>query len=805
MSQTLTYVMGGDRRAHVDNIQDFKVDFSDDNHNWVQARQFERGMRQVFVNVTNEDGTPFDLTGCNVWFEGLLPKTANGDFRVIDDKGYVALDPSAGHFRFDMPGHAFTVAGSYRQAFFRIVKNGNSVTTLEFDLDVLADKVIDGLVPKDWIGPFEEIADKLVDDLQKHTDSADKIIADFQKKVTDLVNQLNQQGSMTTSMLTDLRSQMAALQDKINSEHLFTEDEADTFKQEVLKELNQLKLHIYDTVADMREADLEKGQTARTLGEYKLNDGGGATYKITDNPTSYSVDLQSGLKAEQINVTDNNFYDEITWYRERDHKHHTDIYYVTIPKNDKNGNLIMPEMNYEGYEYSPTEWARHKHTTLTVNGDAAINVGNNTWMNGNIISGGKIINQSDQGKHFPSRMKSVAIMKDRSVRVYSAEGTTAQQMVDDGAQVAFTVYYQLVQDGKKLDFSKMDDDLSIKSAAGGLTTDHYPCVGLGIKPDGTWIVIGCDGRTLYDNGLTADEFAEKFIDQGCTEAYRFDGGGSSSINWRGIKINKSFDDDMNADRKVRFTLDFIKPTAADNANSIAASQAGVAAQVANYHANAAANAFYQTMQKGAGQIVVKSDQELDDFLKRLPDMLNETQFPNGGIIRGILSTSYHNSAPGKVVGLAQAFDWHFKYYMTGSHNYTMLDMVSVNDANIHIWRSFARTSKPQWGPWQSMFGVTAIPAKLTPEITKLVAFRIGNVVEVDAFVHTSSQAWHTIASGLPVPISSIAIRTLGVNNGGQGRFTIDGNGNLMGRTIDGKLDDFEVHYTYLHGLTNKEA
>lgn len=235
MSQTLTYVIGSDRRPHVDNIQDFKVDFSDDNHNWVQARQFERGMRQVFVNVANEDGTPFDLTGCNVWFEGLLPKTADGDFRVIDDKGYVALDPSAGRFRFDMPGHAFTVAGSYRQAFFRIVKNGNSVTTLEFDLDVLADKVIDGLVPKDWIGPFEEIADKLVDDLQKHTDSADKIIADFQKKVTDLVNQLNQQGSATTSMLTDLRSQMAALQDKINNEHLFTEDEADTFKKSIQK------------------------------------------------------------------------------------------------------------------------------------------------------------------------------------------------------------------------------------------------------------------------------------------------------------------------------------------------------------------------------------------------------------------------------------------------------------------------------------------------------------------------------------------------------------------------------------------
>lgn len=250
MSQTLTYVIGSDRRALVDNIQDFKVDFGDDNQNWVQARQFERGMRQVFVNVVNEDSTPFDLTGCNVWFEGLLPKTANGDFRVIDSDGYVPLDPSAGKFRFDMPGHAFTVAGSYRQAFFRIVKNGNSVTTLEFDLDVLADKVIDGLVPKDWIGPFEQIADQLVDDLQKHTDAADKIIADFQQKVTDLVNQLNQQGSTTTSMLTELQNRITDLETKIKQDGLFTQAEAETFENgiqdTVTKSLSSYGLNVKD-------------------------------------------------------------------------------------------------------------------------------------------------------------------------------------------------------------------------------------------------------------------------------------------------------------------------------------------------------------------------------------------------------------------------------------------------------------------------------------------------------------------------------------------------------------------------------
>lgn len=283
MSQTLTYVMGSDRRTHVDNIQDFKVDFSDNNHNWVQARQFERGMRQVFVNVTNEDGTPFDLTGCNVWFEGLLPKTAGGDFRVIDSDGYVPLDPSAGKFRFDMPGHAFTVAGSYRQAFFRIVKNGNSVTTLEFDLDVLADKVIDGLVPKNWIGPFENIADQLVDSLQKHTDDADKILADFQKKVGDLITQLNQQGSTTTSMLTELQNRIADLEEKIKRDNLVTQPQLDAFKQTLESEI----------------ADLNKQVTSLEANTpyFKLAD-----YKTGTNSWQDAVDAVLALKTSAYNI-----------------------------------------------------------------------------------------------------------------------------------------------------------------------------------------------------------------------------------------------------------------------------------------------------------------------------------------------------------------------------------------------------------------------------------------------------------------------------------------------------------------------
>ncbi|WP_081307041.1 BppU family phage baseplate upper protein [Limosilactobacillus reuteri] len=240
MSQTLTYVIGQDRRPHVDNVQDFKVNFDGSNTNWVQARQYERSMRQVFVNIKNEDGTPLDLTGCNVWFEGLLPKNSAGDFRIIDDKGYVALDPTAGRFRFDMPGHAFTVAGSYRQAFFRILKDGNSITTLEFDLDVLADKVIDGLMPRTYISPFEDLYDQLVKILDNADGKLQDKLTEWNSKLQNLFDTLNKMGTDTQTLLQTLQNRIADLEEKIKQDGLFTQAEAEAFENTLTKKVTDL-------------------------------------------------------------------------------------------------------------------------------------------------------------------------------------------------------------------------------------------------------------------------------------------------------------------------------------------------------------------------------------------------------------------------------------------------------------------------------------------------------------------------------------------------------------------------------------
>ncbi|WP_457801732.1 BppU family phage baseplate upper protein [Limosilactobacillus reuteri] len=311
MSQTLTYVMGADRRVHVKDIQDFKIDFSDDNHNWVQARQFERGMRQVFVNIVNEDGTPFDLTGCNVWFEGLLPKTADGDFRVIDTDGYVPLDPSAGKFRFDMPGHAFTVSGSYRQAFFRIVKNGNSVTTLEFDLDVLADKVIDGLVPRTYLSPLEDILAQAETNLQQDKANLQKIVDDFKTQAQAAWNELNQLGTSTKDNLNDALTRLQNLETQIKGDNLFTQSQADMFKQAIQELCNNWIDEVknarggYGTLAEKEIAQDNNINTAQKTADQAVNQNVTQDAQIQinkDDIANIRENLPSYAKASDVAI-----------------------------------------------------------------------------------------------------------------------------------------------------------------------------------------------------------------------------------------------------------------------------------------------------------------------------------------------------------------------------------------------------------------------------------------------------------------------------------------------------------------------
>ncbi len=242
--QTLTYVIGKDRRALVSDVQDFHIDFEGSKFNWVQARQYENAMRQVFVNVKNEDETPFDLTGANIWFEGVLPDKTH---KILDAKHGVMLDPAAGQFRFDMPAQAFAIAGSYVQAFFRIVKDGNSITTLEFSLEVLADKVISGLVPRDYITPFEDLYDQLQEILNNSGSKLQAKIDEWDSKFKKALSDLETAGHDTQTWLDVAKDRLKLLEDKIEQDGLFTKAEADTLVGNINESMSNYVKQFNDT------------------------------------------------------------------------------------------------------------------------------------------------------------------------------------------------------------------------------------------------------------------------------------------------------------------------------------------------------------------------------------------------------------------------------------------------------------------------------------------------------------------------------------------------------------------------------
>ncbi|MEE5987186.1 BppU family phage baseplate upper protein [Ligilactobacillus equi] len=306
MAQILKYVIGKDYRPltvlEAKGGNTFTPDY--DKSNWVQARQYEDGLRQVFVEITNEDGSPYDLTGANVLFEGILP---DNEHKILDNSHAVFYeDPTSGKFRFDLPAAAFAVAGQYKQAFFRITKGYQNVATLEFKLEVLADMVISGLMPSDYISPLDELFNTIKETETKNVAELKKIVDNKVAEITNLMTALNQTNTATLSELNSAKTALEALEDKIKQDGLFTKEEADSLENTIKNgSINQ-----FSTVSDLKESDLVVGDVAKTIGFYSENDGGGALYVIRGSKSemNHFEDLNNGKFAElvhqnsQINV-----------------------------------------------------------------------------------------------------------------------------------------------------------------------------------------------------------------------------------------------------------------------------------------------------------------------------------------------------------------------------------------------------------------------------------------------------------------------------------------------------------------------
>lgn len=265
MSMYLKFRIGKDKRKLVP-INGFELKDADSNNpQWLQGRQNEDGGRQVFVDLEDENGSPVNLTGASAVFKGVLP---GGQYKIWDHKSSTIIDAQAGRFRYTFPKRAMAIAGSYKQAFFEIFREGTRLATLEFNFEVLADLVEENIIPSDYITPFEDLYGKLKEYLVKFNGDFEAAMAQWKKDVADLITELNADVSGINLTITEIKTQLASLEEKIKADGLLTIDEFNEFK-------NQIMLDVTNRIGELEKIVGRNYLAYKTISStlYSIGDG----------------------------------------------------------------------------------------------------------------------------------------------------------------------------------------------------------------------------------------------------------------------------------------------------------------------------------------------------------------------------------------------------------------------------------------------------------------------------------------------------------------------------------------------------
>lgn len=264
---TLKYIIGQDQRKltpfelHEGDTFDLSKD-PDVNKNKVQAMQYNSGMDEIFLELYEDQKDnagaliPFDLSGANIMFEGWKP---DGKY-IVDPDIMTPVSLQQGQCRINLPDQAFAVYGSYKQAFFRIYRDNKSIATLEFTFNIRADMVQGQIKSVDWIGPVHEILEKTKEDYESHKKSLDEAVSNAIAEYTKEMNTLKALGASVDTSL-------AGLLQKIKDNNLFTQAEADAFKQKIQEQLDKALTKVDEKLASI----FGKGQNPVALSVYWTN------------------------------------------------------------------------------------------------------------------------------------------------------------------------------------------------------------------------------------------------------------------------------------------------------------------------------------------------------------------------------------------------------------------------------------------------------------------------------------------------------------------------------------------------------
>lgn len=156
----------------------------------ITGRVGDGGLKAVTLELLGGE-QPYNLTGINIVLEVLKPD----DHHIVDEDCCTMLDPLNGLARVVFNNEVFTAQGKCKQAFFKLMRGDLVDSTLEFDIDILPNKVEFGINSKDYLSDYEKLKEQLkeayeqaIENLSNKCDDIDKRIVG-QKKIIETYQQ----------------------------------------------------------------------------------------------------------------------------------------------------------------------------------------------------------------------------------------------------------------------------------------------------------------------------------------------------------------------------------------------------------------------------------------------------------------------------------------------------------------------------------------------------------------------------------------------------------------------------------------
>lgn len=237
-------------------------------------------------------------------------------------------------------------------------------------------------------------------------------------------------------------------------------------------------------------------------------------------------DAENTVK-EYIDTLSNEFYDDI----EVENGVYLENGYVVVKMTGASKNNIKAVYDPNS---SPSRRAIKNAANVVIN--AGYPVGGSYGV---VIRDGEVIRNTPYVNP-PSYLKYISF-NNGEIYEYSAT-MNAQHLLNAGASNCAVAYYRMITDGEIENFASM-----------GLPNSNYnrnPRAGVFVNEDNDICFIAVNGRVGVDRGLTPQEFAELMISLDAVNAWNLDGGGSTSLNYRCVKLNSNYDGGGTEDRLI---------------------------------------------------------------------------------------------------------------------------------------------------------------------------------------------------------------------------------------------------------------